>query len=96
MQFSVIESPHAKWELIELVIFYERIQPKLGDRIILEYENVLDILRQSPRNYFNITTSIRRILFQKFPCAVFYTIHQNTVEILSVKYMTINPSKFPK
>lgn len=96
MQFSVIESLNAKWELVELVTFYESIQPKPGDRIILEYEDILNILEQSPRNYFNISNSIRRILFKKFPCAVFYSIHQNTVEILSVKYMKIDPIKFPR
>lgn len=94
--YKIVESKKAKDELTELMLFYEKMQAKLGNRILEEYENILDTLESIPHHYFNISNSIRRILFKKFHCGVFYKINEQTVEILSVRDMRINPKKFPQ
>lgn len=96
MKYNIVESKKAKDELTELMLFYEKMQAKLGDRILEEYATILDTLESTPHNYFNISNSIRRILFKKFHCGVFYKINEHTVEILSVRDMRINPKKFPQ
>lgn len=96
MKYKIVESTKAKNELIELVQFYEKIQPNLGDRILNEYEMILDTLEVTPYHYFNVSNSIIRMLFKKFQCGVFYKITNDVVEIVSIKDLRINPTKLPK
>ncbi len=96
MLYKIIETEESRLELIELVHFYENIQVGLGDRILSEYFEVLATLSKTPYHYYNITFTYRRILFKKFQCGLFYKIKNDTVEIVSVKDMRINPEKFPK
>lgn len=92
----MIESSHVLAELRELAFFYEELHEGLGERIIKEYLDIISTLEQTPQHQFNISNKVRRMLFKKFSCGVFYCINNDTVKIVGIKDMRIHPNKFPK
>lgn len=71
MLFKVIEAENVKLELLELMLFYEKMKYGLGDRIIQEYQFILNSLQSTAYHHFNYSKTIRRVLFNKFSLGVF-------------------------
>ena len=82
MAFNIQTLIRAELELDEIVYYYENIQNGLGNRFLIDYENLLDILESYPffEQKYNI---MRQLPFKKFP----YTIHFQVDEFENIVYI---------
>lgn len=48
MAFKVKQEIRAELELDEIIYYYETIQVGLGNRFLIEYENLIDTLETNP------------------------------------------------
>ncbi len=59
--------PDAREELNEAYLYYEEIQPGLGDRFLAKYEKALDLIEAMPYAWRIIGGKTRRINIKRFP-----------------------------
>ena len=93
MAFNIQTLIRAELELDEIIFYYENIQNGLGNRFLMDYENLLDILESYPffEQKYNI---MRQLPFKKFPYTVHFQIDEfeNIVYIESISCDYQNPS----
>ena len=82
MAFKVKQEIRAELEFDEIIYYYENIQVGLGNRFLIDYENLIDTLETYPffEQKYNI---IRKLPFKKFP----YTIHFQIDEFENIVYI---------
>jgi hypothetical protein len=93
MAFKVKQEIRAELELDEIIYYYENIQVGLGNRFLIDYENLIDALETYPffEQKYNI---IRKLPFKKFPYTIHFQIdeYENVVYIESISCDYQNPS----
>lgn len=94
MAFDVKTLIRAELEIDETVFYYENIQTGLGERFLLDYENLLNTLYSFPffEEKYNI---VRKLPFKKFPYSIHFTIdeYEQIVYIQSVSCDYQSPEK---
>ncbi len=92
MKLRVLELAYL--EIEDSKEYYNLQQEKLGDRFKKEIQKSIDIILTSPELYPEIETDLRRCLMHKFPYAIFYTIDDETIVILSIAHQRRKPYRW--
>ena len=83
---------HARQELLDVIAFYESIDPDLVARFRAEVERVISLIRQSPEAWPTFSRSTRRCRTRRFPYAIVYRIKSKEVEVLAVAHSSRRPN----
>lgn len=91
--YSIIISPPAEIDIREIQDYYDNLVYGLGEKFILTFGQVLELLEHHPKLYPIIENEIRRTIMSGFPYAVFYSIEENRMEleIIAVIHTSRNP-----
>lgn len=96
MNFEVVSEPIVEFDLIEILKYYDSINPKLGDRFILQFQKIEKTISISPFGFEIKYKKIRTIQLYKFPYLVHYFI--NEVEkkaiIIAITHSYKNPEDY--
>jgi len=94
MNYKILKYEIVDDEILSAVIYYDSISPALGLRFEKNIDNAFDELEKNPENYFNLEdTKHRRIIIDKFPYALIYSIENHTVIVKMLFPLLKNPSK---
>ena len=81
----------AEEEFIEASQFYNLRVPGLGDRFISEVEGTLVLLVDKPRIGQRMDEVFRRVVVDKFPYSLIYSIEPEKIWILAVAHQRRRP-----
>jgi plasmid stabilization system protein ParE len=87
----VVLLPEAEDELDEATQWYER-QAGLGDDLLAEVQTVLTRIGQLPELHQVVYRDVRRAVVRRFPYSVFYRVHSDRIEVISVFHSKRNPT----
>jgi hypothetical protein len=89
MAFELVVSARAEEEAISAIMYYDQINPRLGDRFFIELLTVYGQLTENPQYYSFISatrhTTLRDVKLPSFPYVVIYDISGSKVLIISVQ-----------
>jgi plasmid stabilization system protein ParE len=87
--------PEAEADLQEASRWYESQRIGLGDEFLLEVEQGLTRIQETPRLYTEIHGNVRRSLLRRFPYGIFYIVVEDTVVVLAILHQARNPDRWP-
>ena len=87
--------PQVEGEIVEAMSWYELRSPGLGSLFYRTFLGVLSILAESPELYRKVRGDVRRVVFKRFPYAVFYVFDGADVVVLSCPHESRNPDLWP-
>ncbi len=94
MSFPLVFHPSVKGEIDEAFRWYEQKRPGLGDDFLAAIEEVFNRLRTMPQIHQTVYRDVRRALPKRFPYAVYYRVHDDRVEVISVHHSSRDPSRW--
>ncbi|NJN52968.1 MAG: type II toxin-antitoxin system RelE/ParE family toxin [Gammaproteobacteria bacterium] len=71
--------------------WYEARQRGLGDVFLDEFLSCVDQVEELPQSGERIDADVRRMLLNRFPYAIFYTIEPTHIEVLGVLHCRRHP-----
>jgi plasmid stabilization system protein ParE len=86
--------PEAKQDLKEAVLWYEKQQEGVGERL---FQNVLEKIEQiseKPKSYSTFHDEYRKASVKKFPYFIFYAIQKTFISIVAIWHKSRNPESF--
>jgi len=84
MGFNVLIKSLAFVDLQNAIDWYEIQSTGLGKRFYKEFENCISRIENNPHHYRVYHKNVRRILFNKFPYKIFYSLNEQTVIVLGI------------
>ncbi len=87
----VVRHPEAPLELEAAALWYEDRQPGLGGDFLEEYQVTLRRILASPERWQKIWGNNRKLNFHRFPYAIVYEVHTDTLYIKAVMHLHRRP-----
>jgi len=75
--------------------WYELRSPGLGSEFYRTYLRLLTVIAESPELYRKIRGDVRRVIFRRFPYAVFYVFDRAEIVVLSCLHESRSPDLWP-
>lgn len=75
---------------------YESQREGLGADFVASIEHAIASIQSGPLRYPEVHRGVRRILAQRFPYAVFFTLDDRTVVVLAVLHQATDPARWPR
>jgi len=88
---KLIFHPAAEDELIAAVDWYEQRQSGLGFDLAIEVRAAIELAQGLPEAWSEIAPGIRRVLTQRFPYGVLYSVDGNILFVLAVMHLSQRP-----
>jgi plasmid stabilization system protein ParE len=88
---TVLYHEAAEQELLHAVGYLEMRAKGLGRRLLADVRKAEDRMTRFPESAPEIVPGIRRLLLQKFPYSLFYTIENGDLLILAVAHQRRRP-----
>lgn len=76
--------PAVDAEAIEAVQYYSAIDPKLGERLIKEFEASLDRIQRFPSGWRPIDSELRQCVVKGFPYVVIYALRGEEIIVVAL------------
>lgn len=89
----LIVKDEAIQDMNEAVFFYDSIDEKLADRLIDEFDVVLNHITDNPQHFQKRYRNIRIRFTHKFPYGIYYTLERNNVIVHAVLHHKQNPER---
>ena len=86
MNYELVLRSIAEKDISDIVYWYEKKIPGLGNRFITSLDATFHSIKRNPQIYPKVYKDFRRALSPRFPYAVFYIIDKNTVVIFAVMH----------
>ena len=83
--------PDAEKELLDAVSYYNECQDDLGIEFAREVYTSIQIIRQYPKAWPQLSPRTRRCLISRFPYGIIYQIKDNEIYIISVMQLNRKP-----
>jgi len=90
LKFSIV----AEREIETAADYYEKQEAGLGLRFVLELQRAIKFILQFPNAWSPISKRARRCVLRRFPYNVIYSVHQDTVTIVTVVHQRRDPGKW--
>jgi hypothetical protein len=87
----VVGHPEADEELGAAAFWYEERQTGLGEDFFVEFERTLSRILAEPDRWRKILNENRKLNFHRFPYAIIYSVHGNTIYIKAVMHLHRRP-----
>ena len=84
MNYRIIFSPGANADIRSIVLWYERIDPTLAFRFILETSTTLWRIARFPYQFPLIMSIFRRAGLKRFRYAIYYSVEKDRVVVRAV------------
>jgi plasmid stabilization system protein ParE len=94
MTHKVIYYEDAQDDLQAAYIYYENERVGLGEEFLQRVEETVEYIRQYPLHFPILSGKTRKSNLTRFPYAVFYLIHLDTIKITSVMHLKRNPEEW--
>jgi plasmid stabilization system protein ParE len=92
MNWAVAFHPDVADEVLDAYRWYQDRRSGLGDDLLAELERVYAALRATPEQHQIIERDIRHSRLRRFPCAVYYRILADRVEVIAVQHGDRDPA----
>ena len=93
---TLIVHPDAQDEALNAAVYYQNIEPSLGDDLWQQYGNITEALAERPERFPLLETvrtqTIRRTLLKRFPYMVVYEILGEDVFVLAFAHTARRPN----
>ncbi len=87
----VVSHPEAEEELAAAARWYEARQPGLGDGFLDDFERTLRRILEAPDRWHFVRGNNRKLNFDRFPCAVIYSVENDGLYIKAVMDLRRRP-----
>jgi plasmid stabilization system protein ParE len=94
MTYVVDFSPLARLELLQAEEWYSQENIQKADAFFADVARTEQFLQNNPYLYAKVEGEIRRAVLKRFPYALFYTVDNETVTVLSCFHQSREPLKF--
>lgn len=84
--------PEADSELIEAALFYESRVDGLGESLLNEFDNLTRLLRKNPKIGAPVNEMFKRVVLNRFPYSIFYSLEPNVIWILAIAHQRRRPN----
>lgn len=84
MTFRIVLRPAAKAEFEDAMIWYERQRRGLGEEFVIEIDEALAKVAESPMRYPVLFGDIRKTSARRFPYAIYFRLRGTTVVVLAI------------
>ncbi len=91
MKYEIIIDSRVLEDFAEAFEYYNKISCSLSTDFNLNLLSALDKILLHPKNYFQISTKLRRIILKKYPYMIVYQIKGNIVEVKGLFLQSANP-----
>jgi plasmid stabilization system protein ParE len=91
MKRRLVVRPEARNDAREAALWYDRQEPGLGDRFIHELGHLLSRISEHPSHFPEIDQDVRRSLLHRFPYAVYFTVGEEVVTVISILHQRRRP-----
>ena len=95
MKHQVIVREEAAEEILTSFIWYEKRKDGLGEKFLVELDEVYNSILSNPLTFPVFHKNFRRALMSKFPFAIFFRVKEERVLIYSVFHTHRNPGETP-
>jgi plasmid stabilization system protein ParE len=87
---DVIVRPRAQADIREAAFWYERQRPGLGVEFTLRFDALVERISQTPLQFPEIGSGVRRALLQRFPYAIYFVVSARPV-IIAILHQRRHP-----
>ena len=87
----VVFSPEARDDFEDAARYYDAQRPGLGDELRREIRNFLPKLRNAPLNFPAVRGDIRRLMLERFPYKLLYSVESDYVYVIAVAHSRRSP-----
>ncbi len=94
MNWSLVFHPAVYDEVDEAYRWYEHQRTGLGDDFLAAIEAVYNHLQTTPEVHQLVYKDIRRTLARRFPYVIYYRLHPDRVEVVSVHHSRRDPARW--
>lgn len=84
----------ARFDVRSIREWYESNEGGLGDRFLIELENVVGRVRAAPNQFPEIGRSLRRALLRRFPYSVYFLDRGDAIIVFAVLHQHRNPTEW--
>jgi plasmid stabilization system protein ParE len=81
----------ADLDVFDAVAWYEDQRTGLGAELLIELDAVLQRIMQTPLQFPEIKGNVRRALLHRFPYSVYFSVGDETVEVIAVLHQHRDP-----
>ncbi len=82
----------ARTEYDEAAVWYESEQKGLGDDLVAEIQENLDVIAEHPTRFPLIGRGIRQAILNRFPYSIFYRIQPERIMVVAVFHHSRKPA----
>lgn len=83
--------PEAEHELRQSSGYYESKARGLGEEFLDEVEKTLDLIKAYPNLGFPLARSVRRMLIQRFPYGLVYSVQDKRIVVYALMHLHLKP-----
>lgn len=95
MAFPIRVRPQVEGEILEAMAWYQDRAPALDLAFYQAYLDVLSVIAETPELYRRVRGDVRRVIFRRFPYALFYVFDGAEVVLLACLHEKRNPGLWP-
>ena len=95
MAYPVRIRPQVEAEIVEAMAWYSERVPGLDQDFYRTFLGILSNLSESPEMYRRVRGDVRRVIFRRFPYALFYIFDQSEVVVLTCMHERRSPDRWP-
>jgi toxin ParE1/3/4 len=94
--YAIRVRPQVEGEIVEAMAWYELRSEGLGLEFYRTYLSVLSVIGENPELYRKVHDEVRRVIFRRFPYALFYVFDGAQIVVLSCLHESRNPELWPR
>jgi plasmid stabilization system protein ParE len=90
----LVVRPAAEADIAEAVAWYEARSPGLGTEFVRAVDACLGLVERFPEAQAEVYRHARRALLRRFPYAVFYVVHAETIDVIACLHVRRDPRRW--
>ncbi|MEM1348599.1 MAG: type II toxin-antitoxin system RelE/ParE family toxin [Myxococcota bacterium] len=92
---ALVVTARAQTDIHDALEHYDELDEQLAQRWLLELQGLYENIQAHPGMYRVVHRQVRRVVFRRFPHAVFYRLDGEDQTILRVLHARSDPAQWP-